>query len=829
MLRAFFRTSSIWAIAVFWATSAAAAGYTIIGWNNLGMHCMDADFSVLCLLPPYNTIHAQIIDPSGKLVSNPAAIGLTVTYEAIADTTGSINTTSIGKTNFWTYAPPLFGAAPAPDVGLTGLAMPGAGNVARPMSWDAASGWFVAEGIPITPYDDAVCKNPYPMMRLVARSAAGAMLATTDIVLPVSDEMDCKSCHTSAAGTPAPAMPAGGWITDPDPQREMRLNILSKHDELQADDPAFHAALAALAPVGYRTEGLYATAAISGHPVLCAACHASAALGTTGQPGVAPLTQAVHGGHADVTDPLTGQTLDAAADRGACYRCHPGSVTRCLRGVMGAAVAPDGSLAIQCQNCHGTMSVVGAPDRMGWLQEPTCQSCHTGTATQNSGQIRYTSAFDASGQVRQAANATFATTPNAPAPGLSLYRFSTGHGGVKCEGCHGSTHAEFPSIHASDNVQSLQRQGHVGMLVECGACHGGAQPSTVSGGPHGMHPVGQIWVDRHPDVVESTGPAQCQACHGADYRGTVLSRAKANRTLTGEAGTKSFWRGFQIGCYTCHRGPNNDDPNPDKGAIATDATAGTRVDVPVSIPLSARDPDGEALVLRIVSQPLHGTAGLVGTVATYFPAAGYSGSDLFTFAAWDGSTDSNLATVTVNVNGGAATGTPISGKKLAIKDKAVGPTTSLTFLSRDPSLSSAGIQPTTDGAYLHVFNSAGGKDSACFPLISANWTLVNGVLRYKDAALATSPVKLVVLRSGKLHVVASGKGAIPITYRLGEASQGSVGVVFKSGPTVLCTNFGGTVTQDSGTNPPNPGGLGLFLAKDAPAPGACPTAPETCP
>jgi hypothetical protein len=82
------------------AAPASAASYTVVAWNNLGMHCMDADFSVLSLLPPYNTIHAQVIDPSGVLVTDPVAAGITVTYEAVADGTGSINTTSSGKTNF---------------------------------------------------------------------------------------------------------------------------------------------------------------------------------------------------------------------------------------------------------------------------------------------------------------------------------------------------------------------------------------------------------------------------------------------------------------------------------------------------------------------------------------------------------------------------------------------------------------------------------------------------------------------------------------------------------------------------------------------------------
>jgi Big-like domain-containing protein len=808
----------------------AHAGYTVVAWNNLGMHCMDAEFSVLSLLPPYNTIHAQVIDPTGARVTDPAVAGITVTYEAVADATGSINTTSEGKTDFWQFVLPLFGAAPAVDVGLTGVRMPGAGNAPQPMTWDAANGWFVAEGIPITPYDDAHRKNPYPMMRIVARTTGGSMLAFTDIVLPVSDEMDCRSCHTPAAGTPAPAMPSGGWVTDPDPQREMRLNILKKHDELQATDPIFASALTTLASQGYSPSGLYDTATINGKPILCALCHASAALGTSGQAGVEGLTQAMHGRHAGVVDPVNGQTLDSAADRSACYRCHPGSETRCLRGVMGASVAPDGSLAIQCQNCHGTMSAVGAPTRVGWLNEPVCQSCHTGTATQNAGQLRHDSVFDAPGHVRETADATFATTGNAPGPGLSLYRFSTGHGGLKCEACHGSTHAEFASIHQNDNVASLQHQAHVGMLVECGSCHGGTQPATIGGGPHGMHPVGQAWVSAHHDVIGENGdPTPCQACHGIDYQGTVLSRAKAARTLSGESGTKVLWAGFQIGCYTCHLGPHNDDPNPNRAAVVSGASTFTPVGVPVSIALGARDPDGDPLTLRIVSQPTHGTAGLSGRVARYIPEAGFVGIDRLTFAAWDGSTDSNLGTVTVNVGGTGPAGLPISGRKLSIRDRAVGPTLGVTFQSRDSGISAAGVDPTIDGAYVHVFNSAGGTDSACFHLASTKWRASRGVFKYRDATLAASPVKAAMLRRGLLKLTAKGSGPAPITYRLGEPSQGSVGVVFSSGPSALCANFGGKVIRDSGTNPPNPGGKGQFLARGASAPGVCPTPPDRCP
>src|SRR5579864_1662835 len=105
---------------------AASGSYTIVGWNDLGMHCMDGDYSVHAILPPYNTIHAQLIDANGKLVKSAA--GITVTYQAIADPSGSINTTSAGKSNFWQFARPIFGAALLPDTGLTGNQMPGTRN-----------------------------------------------------------------------------------------------------------------------------------------------------------------------------------------------------------------------------------------------------------------------------------------------------------------------------------------------------------------------------------------------------------------------------------------------------------------------------------------------------------------------------------------------------------------------------------------------------------------------------------------------------------------------------------------------------------------------------
>ena len=223
---------------------------------------------------------------------------------------------------------------------------------------------------------------------------------------------------------------------------------------------------------------------------------------------------------------------------------------------MGSAVNPDGSAAMQCQSCHGQMAAVGSTSRQGWFEEPACQGCHTGTATSNAGQIRFTSVFDAAGNMRQPANQLFATNADTPAPGLSLYRFSQGHGGLQCEACHGSTHAEFPATHPNDNVQSINLQGHAGVITECTTCHNA--PLTASGGPHGLHPIGQTWVSAHQRAGRgSVALAGCQGCHGTDYRGTVLSRSQADRALNAEEfGIRQFKKGVMIGCYSCHNGPN---------------------------------------------------------------------------------------------------------------------------------------------------------------------------------------------------------------------------------------------------------------------------------
>jgi cytochrome c553 len=247
------------------------------------------DYSAFSILPPFNILHAQLVNAStGKAVAG----GVSLAYEAVADPTGSINTSSAGKTNFWSWSKALYGASPAPDVGLSGNSTPS--RTDKPMTLDAANGWFEATALPITPYDDSGAKNYYPTVKVTARDGTGKVLATTTTVLPVSDEITCAACHASRPATEAnpprlAAKSAAGWVNDSNAETDWKKNILRLHDEKQAGNAIYIAALSAKGlPAGLDAS------ALAGTPSLCASCHASNALPGSGITGVSALTSALH-------------------------------------------------------------------------------------------------------------------------------------------------------------------------------------------------------------------------------------------------------------------------------------------------------------------------------------------------------------------------------------------------------------------------------------------------------------------------------------------------------------------------------------------------------
>jgi parallel beta-helix repeat protein/VCBS repeat-containing protein len=85
--------------------------------------------------------------------------------------------------------------------------------------------------------------------------------------------------------------------------------------------------------------------------------------------------------------------------------------------------------------------------------------------------------------------------------------------------------------------------------------------------------------------------------------------------------------------------------------VSADQSTSTEEDTSKAVMLTATDVDNSTLSYQVITQPQNGT--LSGTVPnlTYTPNANYTGRDSFTFRANDGTADSNVATVTINVGG----------------------------------------------------------------------------------------------------------------------------------------------------------------------------------
>ena len=355
--------------------------YAVFAWNNLGMHCLNPTYDELVILPPYNTVNVQVVKRG-----NPPRIittGITVEYSLVN------NTYSFGKRQyggFWTYFTSLFGGtAPANDIGLTGTALSG--------TMTLITDHFTAEGIPVVPVDDAGVWDPFQVIVINVKDESGNLLATTQATVPTSDEINCAKCHSNGPSS-------------------LYTNILQAHDNGQG------------------------TSLVTQKPVLCAKCHGSPVLGTSG-PGTSGkyFSQAMHGFH---------------ASKGAsCYDCHPGTLTKCSRSLAHMGTNNDGN----CISCHENLADVASSinnGRIPWETEPKCVTCHavaTGVETNN-----------------------------------TLYRNASGHGNLYCSACHGSPHAMYPSREAIDNYQPDQYMGSkIKTIGSCGVCHENSRGEGVGG------------------------------------------------------------------------------------------------------------------------------------------------------------------------------------------------------------------------------------------------------------------------------------------------------------------------------------------------------------
>ncbi len=164
---------------------AQTAKYVVLAWNDLGMHCLNPTYDTAVILPPYNTVWAQVIERG-----NPPRIvtaGLTVEYRMVGNT-GSAAKGSFSQ--FWQNVQALFGLTTplATDTGLN-LEDPGIHNgLAGTML--AKGDHFQVNGIPVTPVDDSGRWNPYQVVEVTVKDAGGAVVAQTRTTVPTSDEIN---------------------------------------------------------------------------------------------------------------------------------------------------------------------------------------------------------------------------------------------------------------------------------------------------------------------------------------------------------------------------------------------------------------------------------------------------------------------------------------------------------------------------------------------------------------------------------------------------------------------------------------------------------------
>jgi hypothetical protein len=92
-------------------------------------------------------------------------------------------------------------------------------------------------------------------------------------------------------------------------------------------------------------------------------------------------------------------------------------------------------------------------------------------------------------------------------------------------------------------------------------------------------------------------------------------------------------------------------PPPNRPPVAVDDAASTAAATAVTIDVLANDsdPDGDALSVTAATQPAGGTATVSGNAIVYVPAAGFAGTDRFTYTISDGRGGTASALVTVLV------------------------------------------------------------------------------------------------------------------------------------------------------------------------------------
>lgn len=285
------------------------------------------------------------------------------------------------------------------------------------------------------------------------------------------------------------------------------------------------------------------------------------------------------------------------------------------------------------------------------------------------------------------------------------------------------------------------------------------------------------------------------------------------------------------GCLTGERGVLTSHPCARIGSAQSSGTH-SGLDAPAALAVSA---DGRSLYTASTQDAAVGWIDrLVPPTTTTTLATTTSTTTTTTSSTLPSSTvPTTTSTTTTSTSSTTSTtipSLPIGAAQLVIVDHADASKRKIVFVSDDPRIVpkvptvTDGIDPTSAGASLHVYNAAGGNDDACFRLPASRWESTvkrsRATLKYVDADADFGPCKTALVKGGKLAITCVAKTK-PIDYSLDEPAQQRVAVRFRSGTTEYCAVFGGTVVKDASGK--------KFVAKNAGMPTACPVPPSTCP
>ncbi len=404
--------------------------YVLLAWSEKGMHTMSDADAYFSIRTPGSTINAMLILRGEAPEIMTEDVTLSYKIEKGFDTPAE-------EVSFWSHAASLTDQDVAPNTGISGNGL--SGN----MTLDEEGRTFVADKLPVLPYNTSGKYNPYPLIHLEARSASGELLAATSVVAPASTEMGCRNCH----GGPWRKVMAG--MDD-----KTAEDILTSHDKLNKTN------LLAMAK--------------SGSPLACQSCHPDPR-SELKVSNLLSLSAAVHGFHANFLS-------DRGAD--ACNFCHasaPEGATRFLRGIHQEA-------GLDCTQCHGVMedhalSLLLAEKaagkrgtdrlmkhlvpkgvekkeeiipRQAWVNEPDCLTCHEDFAPPETD-----TAFNVWAEGEE-----------------ELYRNRADDMGIPCAACHNAPHALYPATNPygaeRDNIVPNEFQKNpypIGANKNCAICH----------------------------------------------------------------------------------------------------------------------------------------------------------------------------------------------------------------------------------------------------------------------------------------------------------------------------------------------------------------------